>query len=323
LSNPHRRQFNVWKDRTNAAYRAKGCADVEASLRLWPMLDLTTDNTAIVLDSTADLPDAKPPHTNWRVVPLYVNLGDRSYRDWVDIGPDELLEHLDDSPPPTTSLPSPGDFAATYAELGGYERIFSVHISSKLSGTFGSASIAAEAETGRVVPIDSRVASVGILLVCEALQRRLARGTSEDELRRIAARCAETTRVVSTYRTLEHLVRVGRAGQASRLVGQILDSKPILELRDGEHAPVGRVRGWSRALGELGRIFEEGTHDGTDLHVAIAHADAADAAEQVAADVRTRRPHAAVDLITPFGPVNSSAVGPGALALCFLEDEPD
>lgn len=304
-------------------FRAKGCANVEASLRLQLMLHLTTDNTAIVLDSTADLPDAIPSHANWSVVPLYVILGDRSYRDWVDIGPDELLEHLADSPPPTTSQPSPGDFAAAYEDLAGYERIFSVHISSKLSGTFASASIAADAESGRVVPIDSGVASVGILLVCDALQRRLARGTDEEELRRVAARCARTTRVVSTYRTLEHLVRMGRAGQASRLVGQILDAKPILELRDGEHVPVGRVRGWSRALGELGRIFEDGTGAGTNLHVSIVHADAADAAAQVAADVQARRPHAAVDLVTRFGPVNSSAVGPGALALCFLEDEPD
>jgi DegV family protein with EDD domain len=287
------------------------------------MLHLTTDNTAIVLDSTADLPDAKPPHPNWRVVPLYVNLGDRSYRDWVDIGPDELLERLTDSPAPTTSQPSPGDFAATYNDLAAYERIFSVHISSKLSGTFGSASIAAEAEMGRVVPIDSRVASVGIFLVCDALQRRLARGTSEEELRRVAARCAHTTRVVSTYRTLEHLVRMGRAGQASGLVGQVLNAKPILELRGGEHVPVSRVRGWSRALTELGRIFEEGTGHGTNVHVSIVHAQAAGAAAQVAADVHRRRPHAAVDLVTAFGPVNSSAVGPGALALSFLEDEPD
>jgi fatty acid kinase fatty acid binding subunit len=264
-----------------------------------------------------------PPHPNWRVVPLYIHLGDRSYRDWVDIGPDELLERLASPPAPTTSLPSPGDFAAAYEDLAEYERIFSVHISSKLSGTFGSASIAAEAENGRVVPIDSRVASVGIFLVCDALQRRLARGTSEEELRRVAARCAQTTRVVSTYRTLEHLVRVGRAGQASRLIGQILDARPILELRDGEHVPVTRVRGWGRALRELGHIFEEGTGDGTSLHVSIAHARAAGAAEQVAADVRRRRPYAAVDLVTQFGPVNSSAVGPGALALCFLEDEPD
>lgn len=288
------------------------------------MLRLTTANTAIVLDSTGDLPGAIPPHPNWHVVPLYVNLGDRSYRDWIDIGPDELLERLGGSSAPTTSLPSPGDFAAAYEDLADYERIFSVHISSKLSGTFGSASIAAEDENERVVPIDSRVASVGIVLVCDALQRRLERGTNEEELRGVAARCAQTTRVLSTYRTLEHLTRMGRAGQASSLgAGQGLGATPILELQDGEHVPVGRVRGWRRALGELGRLFEEGTGDGASLHVSIVHAGAADAAEEVAADVRRRRPHASVDRVTPFGPVNSTAVGPGALALCFLEDEPD
>ena len=75
-------------------------------------------NTAIVLDSTADFPEAPERFPNWRVVPLYVNLGGTSYRDYVELGPDELYAQLADLPePPTTSQPSPGDFLAVYEEL--------------------------------------------------------------------------------------------------------------------------------------------------------------------------------------------------------------
>ena len=103
-------------------------------------MNLTRENTAIVLDSTADLPDAQIRHPNMRVVPLYVRFGERSFRDYVELDPHGFYERLRGAAElPTTSQPTPQDFLSTYAALDGYERIYSVHISSKLSGTFGSA----------------------------------------------------------------------------------------------------------------------------------------------------------------------------------------
>ena len=108
-------------------------------------MNLTAANTAIVLDSTADFPDAPERFPNWRVVPLYVNFGGESYRDYVDLGPDELYARLADcAAPPTTSQPTPGDFLAVYEELAArYERILSLQVSSTLSGTYASAEAAA------------------------------------------------------------------------------------------------------------------------------------------------------------------------------------
>ena len=92
-------------------------------------MNLTAANTAIVLDSTADFPEGPERFPNWRTVPLYVNFGDTSYRDYVDLGPDELYSRLADAPePPRTSQPTPGDFAAVYEELSGYERILSLQL---------------------------------------------------------------------------------------------------------------------------------------------------------------------------------------------------
>src|SRR5262249_8733038 len=108
------------------------------------MEPLTVENTAIVLDSTADFPEARERFENWRVVPLYVRFGDESYRDYADLGPDEFSARLARAPePPRTAAPSPGDFAAVYQELSGaYERVFSLQFPAKLSATLKAAATA-------------------------------------------------------------------------------------------------------------------------------------------------------------------------------------
>ena len=109
-------------------------------------MKLTAENTAIVLDSTADFPEGPSRFPGWRIVPLYVRFGTESYRDYVDIGPAEFYARLRTADElPTTSQPTPADFLAAYEELAGYERVLSLHLSSKLSGTFGSATRAASA----------------------------------------------------------------------------------------------------------------------------------------------------------------------------------
>src|SRR5262249_60881887 len=101
---------------------------------------LTSANTAIVLDSTADFPQAHERFENWRMVPLYVRFGDESKRDYVELGPEEFYARLRTATElPTTSQPTPGDFLATYEELGAYHSVYSLQISPKLSRTVESA----------------------------------------------------------------------------------------------------------------------------------------------------------------------------------------
>ena len=86
-------------------------------------MELTAENTAIVVDSTADFPDAAARFSNWRVVPLYVLFGDESFRDYVELPATDFYARLrTSSVTPTTSQPTPGDFAAVYEELAAYER---------------------------------------------------------------------------------------------------------------------------------------------------------------------------------------------------------
>jgi DegV family protein with EDD domain len=287
-------------------------------------MQLTAENTAIVLDSTADYPDAQSRHRNWRMVPLYVRFGDETLREYVDITPEEFYRRLRDAPePPRSSQPTPADFAAVYEELAGYEKVLAVLLSAKLSGTYESARLGAESiGDRRVTLVDSGVICGGAVILADALQRRLERGTTEEELLAVVERFTWTRGLLFTVETLEYLVRGGRIGKASGFAGQLLNVKPILHFDEGEVAPLKRVRGRAKALAEFEALFLADTEDSPDLHVGVGHAAAPEDAEALVARMRAARPQASVDIVTTLGPVIGTHGGPGTLGLFWFHDDP-
>jgi DegV family protein with EDD domain len=285
-------------------------------------LNLTVENTAIVLDSTADLPDAADRFPNWRVVPLYVRFGDESLRDGVDISAADFYERLRASSVfPTTSQPTPGDFLACYEELTAYERIFSLHVSARVSGTFESAErAAAELGDGRVRPIDTETASASIAMLALVIQRRLERGTSDEEVDALVERYRRERGLLFTVDTLEFLQRGGRIGKAAAFAGTLLQVKPILSIREGEVVPVKRVRGDGKAFAELVAALETETRDDSEYRLGVAHAAAPERATELEALVRERRPRAELELVVTLGAVIGAHAGPGTLALFWFRD---
>ena len=284
-------------------------------------MNLTTTNTAIVLDSTADFPEAPKRFPNWRVVPLYVLFGDESYRDYVELAPEEFYARLRSSQRlPTTSQPTPGDFLQTYEELGAYERIYSLHLSAVLSGTYQSATTAA-ATLGddKVRVVDSETASAAIAMLGLAIQRRLDRGTTDDELDALIRRFKDEAHLIFTVDTLEFLRRGGRIGRASAWAGQLLHVKPILTI-EREVIPLKRVRGNQKAMQEFIKAFTSTTEDLPTLKVGIAHADAPGRAEQLRKMVRHERPQAEIELITTLGAVVGTHAGPGTVGFFWFDD---
>jgi DegV family protein with EDD domain len=283
---------------------------------------LSAENTAVVLDSTADLPDPQARHPNWRLVPLYVRFGDETFREYVDISAEDFYRRLrGSSQPPQSSQPSPADFEAVFDSLSEYERILCVVLSSKISGTYESARLAAEPAGERVQVIDSGVTSGGTVILADAIQRRLDRGTQETEIDALVERFTRERGLLFTVDTLEFLIRGGRIGKAAGFAGQLLSVKPILVLDDGEVAPLKRVRGRRKAMAEMERLFVEGSQDGPGLHVGVAHADAQEDCDELAGRVRAARPHAALDLVLTLGPVIGTHGGPGTLGLFWFQDE--
>jgi DegV family protein with EDD domain len=285
-------------------------------------VNLTAANTAIVLDSTADLPDAADRFPNWRVVPLYVRFGDESLRDGVDIDAEEFYERLRGSSDfPTTSQPTPGDFLACYRELGAFERILSLHVSAKVSGTFGSAeAAAAQLGDGRVQAIDTETASASIAMLALAIQRRLDRGTSDEEVDALVERYRRERGLLFTVDTLEFLARGGRIGKAAAFAGTLLHVKPILSIEDGEVEPIKRVRGERKAFAELAEALETETRDEPAYRLGVAHAAAPERAAELEGLVRERRPHAELELVVALGAVIGAHAGPGTLALFWFRD---
>jgi DegV family protein with EDD domain len=197
-----------------------------------------------------------------------------------------------------------------------------VLLPAKLSGTAESARLAADAKDDkRVVVIDSGVISGGAVLLADAIQRRLEQGTTDEAIEELVERFRRERGLLFTVDTLDYLVRGGRVGKAAGFAGQLLSVKPILTFEDGEVAPLKRVRGRTKALDELARIFAEATRDEPSLHVGVAHADAARDAEDLADRVRALRPHASLDLVTVLGPVIGTHGGPGTLGLFWYHDE--
>jgi DegV family protein with EDD domain len=285
-------------------------------------MELTAATTAIVLDSTADFPQAPERFANWRVVPLYVNLDGRSYRDYVDLGPEEFYARLAAAAtPPTTSQPTPADFLAVYEELAArYERILSLQVSSTLSGTYASAQAAAASLGERVRVIDTGTVSAAVAMLGFAIQRRLVRGSSDEEVEELVEHYRRTHGLLFTVDTLEYLARGGRIGRAAAFAGALLNVKPILALERGEVVPLKRVRGSRQALEEFGSLLGQATADTPSLRVGIAHAAAPERAASLEQVVKAVRPAAELEVVTSLGAVVGTHAGPGTLGLFWFDD---
>jgi DegV family protein with EDD domain len=168
--------------------------------------------------------------------------------------------------------------------------------------------------------VDTETASLAVGLLALAIQRRLARGTSDDELVALIDRFKRDNGVVFTVGTLEYLQKGGRIGRAQALAGTILNVRPILSIDDGVIHPIGKVRGRQKALEEFGRVFAGATKNAPDLRIAIAHADAPEWIDVLTDLVAKARPQAEIELIENLGAVVGTHAGPGAVGFFWFQD---
>jgi len=271
----------------------------------------------IVTDSTADLSPDLAASLNIAVVPLNVHFGEQVYRDGLDISADEFYSRLKTSSVfPRTSQPSAGAFAEAYERLTGWGfDVVSIHISAKLSGTCNSA-FAARASLSsnrRIELVDSQYTSLAQGMIVLAAARAADSGAEVEEVLRVTADAMSRTQVRFTVDTLEYLWRGGRIGKAQRLMGALLNVKPIMTIIDGEIHPQARVRSRSRALDHL---FEFAT-DTDCREAAIVHAACAGEAERFRARLAPKL-HGRPLYVAQFGPVLGAYAGPGAVALALL-----
>jgi len=195
-----------------------------------------------------------------------------------------------------------------------------LHISAALSGTYQSAATAAgELGGDKVRTVDSESASAAIAMLGLAIQRRLERGTTDDDVDGLIMRFREQAHLMFTVDTLEFLRRGGRIGRASAWAGQLLHVKPILTI-EREVVPVKRVRGNQKAMQEFVSAFTSTTNDTPTLKVGIAHADAPERARALEKMVHAERPQADIEVVTTLGAVLGTHAGPGTVGFFWFDD---
>jgi len=271
----------------------------------------------IVTDSTADLPPALAEELGITIVPLYVRFGDETYRDRVDITEDEFYQRLMNDPVhPSTSQPTPQDFANVYRELSKQaDGIVSIHISGKLSGTCNSALQAKELVAAEcpVEVVDSEMVSMGLGLLATEAATIANSGKGLQQVVEEVKQSISSTHVWALFDTLKYLALGGRIGKAKALLGTILNIKPILVVKDGEMAPASQAR--TRAKG-IGMLYDY-VNTVTDIQdLSVVYSTTPDEAQVLADRIGAIFDRSRIRLAR-LGPVLGVHAGPGALAVAL------
>ena len=254
------------------------------------------------------------------VIPINIHFGMEAFKDNVTIGPDEFYARLAVSPEtPTTSQVPPTEFRQTYDALGAEaDGIVSVHLSSRLSGTYGAA-VQGAASTSAPCPvevIDSEQSTMGLGLVVIAAAEAAGRGAGHDEVVSTARDAVSRAQSLCLFDTLEYLVRGGRIGRAQGLVGSMLRVRPMIIVRDGEIQSLGRARTFSRGL----RMLEERARALAPIEsLAVMHSTTPDIAREVADDLSDLLPEGSAPYVARFGPALGVYCGPGAIGISLLQ----
>jgi DegV family protein with EDD domain len=271
----------------------------------------------IVTDSTCDLPEATVAEYGITVVPLYINFGDQSYLDGVELSRQEFYERLPDyETPPTTAVPGPEVFRQTYERLAdeGATEILSIHISISLSTMVDVARLGAkETDAVPVTVFDSRQLSLGTGFLVQTAAKAAAEGRSMDEIIPLLEEQISRTHVFAALDTLEFLRRSGRMSRVMAGLGSVLQIKPLLKMYDG-NPTAERVRTRKRATERLISLL-------SDLvpleQVALVHTQAPDRVEDLRQRVQHLLPEGEVPSMD-ITPVIGAHIGPGAVGFACV-----
>jgi DegV family protein with EDD domain len=274
----------------------------------------------IVTDSTCDLPTKRRAEAGVVTVPLRLHFGDEEFRDRVDLDDQQFLKRLSTAKrPPHTSQPPPGDFEEVYRQLldSPQDEIISIHIAAALSGTVGSATVAAQAvDPTRIHVVDSRTVSLGTGFQVLAAVDLAQKGRSGAEIISELATMPDRTGIVCLLDTLRYLEMGGRIGKVQAVVGGALSIKPLISLgADGAVVPIGRVR--SRTVG-IRRLSELLVEHRPLARCGVLYVGDQPDAQHLLEDARGTFPGMDI-LLQHASPVISSHCGPGTLAYCYLE----
>jgi DegV family protein with EDD domain len=274
----------------------------------------------IVTDSSCDLPAGLVALYGITVVPLYINIGGKSYLDGVEMTHEQFYEGLPHFPShPTTSVPGPGQFVQMYERLAqeGATEIISIHIGSALSAMVGVARLAAlETKRVSVTVFDSGNLSLGTGLLVITAAKAAAEGRPLDDILAALEDQASRTHCIATLDTLEYLRRSGRLSRFQSSLGSVLQIKPLLRMHAGEfHMERVRTR-----HGAYSRLMELVTDLAPFEQLTLVHTHAPQKVDLLHQQAPHLFPDSEEPLIAEVTPVIGTHIGPGAAGFVAVQE---
>ena len=270
----------------------------------------------VVTDSTSDLPAEVVRELGITVVPALVQIGDRVYRDGVDLSTEEFYRKLQiNSVLPRTSAPSPGTFREVYSQLAQEaEAIVSIHVSAKMSVTCDAARVGSTDLKCPISIVDSQTASMACGLLVILAARAAKEGASFSDIDSLVRAAVPRTVTFGVFGTLEYLYKGGRIGRAQAFLGSILKLNPILAIRAGEILPIARVRTRTKAIERLCEILRD---SGVPQEMSVMSTTEPEEAEALAQRLSNLFPPERMYRAS-IGPSMGTYVGPGAVGVSVI-----
>lgn len=276
----------------------------------------------IVTDSTASLPEAWIREYDLVVVPLSVTFGADTYREGVEMSNDAFYDRMRVSPQlPTTSQPAVGDFYKVFDELTAKgDEVVSIHLSSKLSGTYNSAAqAAAMLPRGGVTVVETEWISLALAFQVREAARAARAGQDIQGIIDSAQRLSPKLHLYLLLETLENLKKGGRISPAKAMIGGLLNVKPILAVIHGAVEPVEQPRSKKVALRRLLDIMGTTVPFGTEIHLAFLHAQALPELTELERMVYEK--YTVLEAATSeVGPTIGTHVGLGAVGIVYYAE---
>lgn len=278
------------------------------------------NKVAVVTDSTAYLPQEYVDSLGITIVPLTLNWEGESYRDGIDIKPDEFYTRLAKSDTlPTTSQSTVGDYSEVFKTLTG--KGFDVLVLPISSGISGSVNSAIQARKlfpkANIEVIDTKLVSMALSFQVLAAARAAKEGANLAECTNIAREAYNHIGVYFVVDTLKYLHAGGRIGGAKRLLGTALRIKPVLMIRDGKIEAVKSVISLNKAIEAMVELVERDIAGRTPVRISVFHALAEEHAKELL-DSITKKLGAVESILSYVSPVVGSHVGPGTLSIAYM-----
>ncbi len=279
---------------------------------------------AIVTDSTSYIPENLCKEHNITVAPQVLIWGEETYRDGIDIRPEQFYSKLKTAKVmPSSSQVSIVTMQEIFQPLveQGFE-VIGIFISSKLSGTLQSAIQAKEmmgAAGEKVHLVDSQSTAMGLGFQALAIARMAGGGASLQECMDYASAAYQRSGVMFVVDTLEFLHRGGRIGGAQKFIGTMLNLKPILALKDGRVEGIERIRTKSKAYDRILELLGEQVKGKSNIRLASLHANAAEDGKALL-ERAAKQCDAVESLFTEVSPVVGTHTGPGTVGIAYMFD---